>query len=444
MERIEDSFRNILIRILTDLAGRANGFVMSPDRDFSRKRKLPFAETMLTIIKMEGNSLSKEMCDIHNFDPSRPFITKSAFVQQCGKIKHEAFEEVFRAFNAETEANDLNLYAGYRLLAIDGSDVNIALNPGSETYFGPECNRSEKGFNQFHVNAMFDILNNTYSDCVIQPAPKEHEIEAARIMVRRLGKDSCPDLIICDRGYGSLDLMETIRDSNADFLIRVSNTGFIKEISELPMEELDIDMGLTIVTRQTNETKALRAQGKVKYLPGPSRFNKEKRNVSWHHPSPYRMGFRVVRFQLDTGEFETIVTSLDRKKFPISRIRELYHLRWGVETSFRTLKYAIGLTSFHARKEESVKQEIFARLLMYNFCARIAGSVVIEQHEDNVYTYKVNFTQAIHICFAYLKRNLDIDIRELIRRHVEAVRPGRTDKRKIKPKGVVYFIYRVA
>jgi hypothetical protein len=66
-------------------------------------------------------------------------------------------------------------------------------------------------------------------------------------------------------------------------------------------------------------------------------------------------------------------------------------------------------------REESVKQEIFARLLMYNFCARIAGSVVIEQHEDNVYTYKVNFTQAIHICFAYLKRNLDIDIRELIR-----------------------------
>lgn len=443
MPSIEERYRNILNRILKDLESRADDFVMSPGHDFTRKRKLPFCETMRTVISMEGNSLNKELCDIHNFQQERPFITKSAFVQQRTKIKPEAFEETFRLFNERTSANDMDLYDGYRLLAIDGSDVNIAVDPEAETY-SPPNERSEKGFNQLHLNAMFDILNNTYADCVIQPSPNVHEVEAARIMVNRLGKPSSRRLVICDRGYSSLDLMETIRDSNSDFLIRVSNTGFISEVKDMPLKEADIDISFTIVTNQTKETKKLREQNKVKLLIGPSKFGKEKKNVSWYHPAPYLMRLRIVRFRLDTGEYETLVTSLDRRQFPIGKMKELYHLRWGIETSFRMLKYAIGMTNFHARREESIRQEIFARLVMYNFCSRIVSTVVIEQHEGNIHVYKANFTQAIHICFAFLKSALDIDIRSLIRKYVEPVRPGRADTRKIRAKSAIYFTYRVA
>ncbi|MDY5931910.1 MAG: hypothetical protein SPJ34_07770 [Candidatus Ornithospirochaeta sp.] len=81
---------------------------------------------------------------------------------------------------------------------------------------------------------------------------------------------------------------------------------------------------------------------------------------------------------------------------------------------------------------------------MYNFCAHIANSVIVEQSEENIHVYKVNFSQAIHICFSFLKNNLDIEIRELIRRNVEPVRPERIDKRKLRSKGVICFNYRVA
>lgn len=90
------------------------------------------------------------------------------------------------------------------------------------------------------------------------------------------------------------------------------------------------------------------------------------------------MKVRIVRIQLNTGEYETIATSLDREKFPPERIKDLYHKRWGIETSFRELKYSIGVTNFHAKKQKSVLQEIFARLIMYNFCERITLHVVIE------------------------------------------------------------------
>ena len=110
MAGFEESYRNILISNLNDLEKEAERFVMSPGRDFSRRRKLPFAKTMKAVLYMEGNSLNKELCDLYNLQPDNPFITKSAFVQQRGKIRHEAFEEAFRRFNAATGANDLSLY----------------------------------------------------------------------------------------------------------------------------------------------------------------------------------------------------------------------------------------------------------------------------------------------------------------------------------------------
>lgn len=106
MAGFEESYRNILISNLNGLEKEAERFVVSPGRDFSRRRKLPFAETMKTVLYMEGNSLNKELCDLYNLQPdSDRFITKSAFVQQRGKIRHEAF----RRFNDETSVNDLNL-----------------------------------------------------------------------------------------------------------------------------------------------------------------------------------------------------------------------------------------------------------------------------------------------------------------------------------------------
>ena len=121
-------------------------------------------------------------------------------------------------------------------------------------------------------------------------------------------------------------------------------------------------------------------------------------------------------------------------------------MRWGIETSFRELKYAIGLTSFHARKPDFIKQEIYARLLLYNYCESITTHV-IKQMKDNDKTKQVNFIIAIYICREYLrnKRNLSPpDVINLIEKHVLPVRPGRKDPRKVKPQASVSFLYRVA
>ncbi|MBQ3284385.1 MAG: hypothetical protein IJH40_01975, partial [Ruminococcus sp.] len=49
----------------------------------------------------------------------------SAFVQQRSKILPSAFEEIFKQFI--NTMNPVKLYEGFRLLAVDGSDIHTLL-----------------------------------------------------------------------------------------------------------------------------------------------------------------------------------------------------------------------------------------------------------------------------------------------------------------------------
>lgn len=160
----------------------------------------------------------------------------------------------------------------------------------------------------------------------------------------------------------------------------------------------------------------------------------------------YPINFRVVRFPISDNSYEVIITNLSKEDFPIEKIKEIYHMRWGIETSFRELKYAIGLTSFHSKKADYIIQEIFARLTMYNFCEIITTHVVVKQ-KNRKYSYQVNFTMSIAICMQYFRCSNVVappNVEALIKRNILPARNGRKDPRKVKTKSAVSFIYRVS
>lgn len=123
----------------------------------------------------------------------------------------------------------------------------------------------------------------------------------------------------------------------------------------------------------------------------------------------------------------------------------LYHMRQGIETSFRELKYAIGLTSFHLKKVVYITQEVFAKLVMYNFCEIIALQVIIKR-KPTKYGYQVNFIAAIHICRHFFRCFNNVpppDMEALIQKNILPIRKGRKDPRKIRCRTAVSFNYRV-
>ena len=202
--------------------------------------------------------------------------------------------------------------------------------------------------------------------------------------------------------------------------------------------ECDIDISRILTFKQTKEVKE--HPEKYRFFPRKIRFDYLDNNVSY-----YQFKCRIVRIKISDGSYECIATNLERDEFPLEEIKKLYNMRWGIETAFRELKYAIGLNAFHTKKRELIKQEIYARLILHNFCERIIRKIKISKKERK-YQYQVNFTRAVHILRSFLKIKKGgkhpPDIESILSKEIEPIRPGLTNSRKIKPKSVVYFTYR--
>lgn len=416
-------------------------YVMHPGKDFTRERDLPFEQVVKYVLSLTGNSNTiefRDFCKENGID-----ATASAAIQQRNKLKENLFVDILR--NSNSLCIDSRTFKGYSILAVDGTDLNISRNPKSKSYIANAS--APNGYNQLHISVLYDVLNKTYVDVVIQPKQEQNEHTALIEMLER-NHFAKKTLIIMDRGYEAFNnFAHFYHLENVDFLCRIKNGyGCINEVKELSMPECDITQPITITNRQTNEAK----KNGWHYINNGSTKGKQlgpnTKIRRWDYESPYKMNIRLVRVQLSNGECEALATSLNKQKFPLEDMQELYHMRWGIETSFRELKYSIGLVNLHSKKEQLVKQEIIATLVMYNFCERITNSVVIYQYHGREHAYQVNFTMSIHICREFFrKRKPSRTIVETeIAKYSLPIRPGRQDKRKIKPKSFVAFIYRVA
>ena len=119
-------------------------------------------------------------------------------------------------------------------------------------------------------------------------------------------------------------------------------------------------------------------------------------------------------------------------------------MRWGIETSFRDLKYSPALSYFHSKKTEYILQEIFARLTMYNFAELITSHVVVKQN-NRKHSYRINFAAAVHICRNFLLKNISpSDVEALLLMHLlPPVRQGSANLRIGSPKAAPSFTYRI-
>jgi len=107
-------------------------------------------------------------------------------------------------------------------------------------------------------------------------------------------------------------------------------------------------------------------------------------------------------------------------------------MRWGVETSFRHLKYSIGLLDFHSKKVDAIEMEVWARLILYNY-SRVVTNQITKRTYKSKYVCQPNITNAIHICCRFLKlcgERLCMDADILISRELLPIRPDRSSSRK--------------
>ena len=432
--------KKLLLSEIKTVSAKANEFCVSAGKDFSRRRKLSFETVVKILIGMENKSLSNELITAFDAKPEMP--STSAFAQQRYKIKPEAFKAIFDGFTSHLVTDTPT---DFRILAVDGSDIQTATNPNDLTSYHPGTN-GQKPYNLFHLNALYDLNNHIYTDAIIQGKKDLNEHRALQDMV---DSSKIPKaLVIADRGYESFHSMAHIQEKGWLFLIRVKDgSNGIKEGLDLPETDcFDVDISLKLTRKKTNAVKEL-FKDKNHYRSVSSTQPFDYLPLKNRKSDPvifYEIRFRIVRFLISEGSYETIVTNLDKERYPPSELKRLYAARWGIETSFRDLKYTVGLMDFHSKKAMCIHQEIYAHLIMYNFAEMITSHVVIEKKQRK-YTYKANFSVAAHVCrLFYQGKTASPNLETIIARNLIPVRPDRHRERNSTAKGFHGFLYRVA
>lgn len=439
MESYPEHLKTKLDNMIHDLSQYAWLFAKDPKRDFTRSRKLSFEEMLRLLLGMGGGNLTKELLDHFKFSPET--ASSSAFIQQREKILPDALEFLFHEFTCSCEPK--KMYRGYRLLAVDGSDLLFAGNPkDSDSYYQPRSDR--KGYNMLHLNALYDICSHLYLDAVIQPGKHQDEHQALSHMVDRaqiLGRV----IILADRGFEGYNTLAHIQQKGWNYVIRIKDSwgGILQGLSVPDTPEFDIRLQFSLVRKNTSAIRAIireHPEEMYRRITSNTRFD-----FLTHSSQPfYPFDFRVVRVQTMDGKFETLITNLDEAAFPPSELRNLYHMRWGIETSFRSLKYTIGLSHFHTKKQEYIMQEVFARLTMYNFAQIITMDAVQSEPCSKKLAYQINFSIAAYICRMFFRSAIpNLDILAFIAKFMLPVRPGRSHPRYLKSKSPAAFIYRV-
>ena len=417
-------------------------FVKDPNRDFTRERKLPLREVISVLLCMEGGSLTGEL--LRYFGCSQHTASSSAFIQQRQKINEFAFPSLFDLFVKSTD--NPQLYKGYRLFAADGSDVQTPTNSEEKDSFFPGSS-VQKSYNLLHLDALYDLLGHTYIDAEVSGKRNFDENGVLCKMVDRSSVENV--LIIADRGYESYNLFAHIQEKGWKYLIRIKDihsSGIAAGLDLPDRDEFDIWFHFHFTKRQTAEAKALlRNTNQYKRLSSNTPFDFLPSVNRKHNPfTSYYLPFRIVRFKISDTAYETVITNLDETEFTPDELKRLYGMRWGIETSFRELKYTVGLLHFHAKKVENITQEIFARLIMYNFSELITSHVVIQKF-NRKYPCKANFSVAVQVCRQFLLGNISPpDVEATISRNVSVSRTGRSNPRNMVVKHAVSFLYRVA
>jgi len=388
--------------------------------DFTRDRKLTFTKVVLFIINLSKKSLAIELTKFLSlFDSMGEGMkcSKSAFSQARKKLDPEFFSDwndlLVNEFYTD---NDLRVkrWNGFRIFGVDGSTARLIDKPDIIEYFGCQPNGSIE-VPMARLMSCYDVLNNMGFLNKIMP----YQTSEQSIALEWIDKYEDDMLCIYDRNFTGFAFYYQNQIKQQQFVVRgkVSFTKEVKAFVESGQKSTLIELK---ATQNAIEKHAIDKNAKVTV--------------------------RFVRVELDTGEVEVLITSLlDEDKYLSEMFKDLYILRWGVETYFDRLKNKMQIEIFSGYSVEAIKQDFYAMIFISNL-----QSLIIDECEEDVkkinqnrkYEYQINWNVSLGLMKDEIVKIFSSSTPETILEklksqfldHLEPVRPGRKYSRHKKRK----------
>ena len=291
---------------------------------------------------------------------------------------------------------------------MDGSILALPCDTALKQHYGMLGSRADSPSAQASV--LYDVLNNVVVDARIAPLKTHERMLAVEHFdaLKTLGQTE-KELVLSDRGYPSSDMLQELQGRNIRYIMRVSKS-FNAQIDALPH-------GDAVITTKI--------KGKEYTL-------------------------RVVKFTLESGEEETLLTDLFDPSLTVEDFRNLYFMRWAIETKFGTLKNKLEIENFSGRTVNAIEQDFFVTMYLCNIAAAAAWEAdekIAQNRKDksNRYLYKTNVNHEIGVLKdqfilallhpgPYHQAYLINKIINRIAKAVTPIKPGRNTPRPKSPR----------
>ena len=410
------------------------------ETDFTRRRQLTFERVMLMILQKTFKSLTLHLQEFFAAPGGGALhaATPSAWTQARAKLRHTAFVELNRSAVVETfyeNAEEVSLWRGHRLLAIDGSVIRM---PGSDALFdffgghdqivnrhGPCGER----VTQARLSVLYDCLNRIVLDARVGSHSGHERAQA----LEHLSAARAGDLIVMDRGYAGYMLLAQMAARGVHFVVRCNRQCFAQASRLFERNEDGAEVIVTL------PAASQRAQAEAAGL-------------------PLELKVRFVSLRLPTGELEVLASSLlDQALYPAREFGAVYHQRWGVETFYGQLKGLLSLENFSGKSVEAVLQDIHAAVFLASLESVVTRGARAQlpqpdaAHEKRLHGKKVNRAVSFH---ALKSRVIDLltgeqpaekvlaELTELFLASPVCERPGRNRPRQEVPRTRVIDVLR--
>ena len=273
-------------------------------------------------------------------------ISKPGYLKQRMKLNPDAFLELYKYHNRNFYADSIfSTYKDHLILAADGSDINIPTTAETLKLYGSAGRKNTKPQAQIGLGCIYDVMNRMIleSDC---NKVKFNEMRLAEKQMERIPETigSIPYIIIMDRGYPSTPAFIHMMDKDIKFIVRLKSSDYKKEQNSLTEKD-------QLVKIKLDKSRIRHYEG----TPDGERM-KELGEIS----------LRMVKILLENGSLEVLATNLSQTEFHTEEIKELYHMRWGIETAYETLKSRLQLENFTGTKPILLLQDIYSTIYLSN------------------------------------------------------------------------------
>jgi len=365
--------------------------------DFTRKRKMGFVELIKFMVTRSKNSTQNALEKHFDKMGEEIYMSQQAYSEARSKVKVSAFTDLFYMTADIAYDGYYETYRGYRVSGIDGSKLALPdIEELGEIYGGTGANASSP---TAQGSIYYDVLNKVIVDALIEPLKTDERTLALRhIGNLALSRKFEKELVIMDRGYASYELVRKLFESKVSFLIRVKRK-----------YNLEID-----AQTESDGYVVLRSKGQPD------------------------LKVRVLKFMLDSGEEEMLITDLFDEDMGIEDFKKLYFMRWPVETKYDEVKNKLEIENFTGWTKKAIEQDFYATMYLSNIAAaaRWEAQVIVDDErlgKDNKYHYQVNVNHEIgvlkdRLIYALSKPNPSKEIEKIIFRLSKRVCPIKPDR----------------